>query len=262
MHSHSYLGPIALLTTIVSALPEKEILVPILPRQSSEEDYLSSVCSPNITSGTIPPCIEVITIQSACTPNGTTPLDYLAHAQCMCNGGFFGNWLGCLNCDYVHGGRSPAVVSAFNTIITSASNQLCTGTPTASFAAIFNSLGGGGDVAEGTATQLTDLYPSETAVSLYYTASGNQGVGAITGSATGATKTGSTSASVTATGSSSASGVSATATKTSAGSAGTTTSGTGTGTGSTSGSTGGAAPTGVMRRFLGMAVGGVVIAAL
>ncbi|KAK6597117.1 hypothetical protein H4I95_09388 [Botrytis cinerea] len=235
MHSHSYLGPIALLTTIVSALPEKEILVPILPRQSSEEDYLSSVCSPNITSGTIPPCIEVITIQSACTPNGTTPLDYLAHAQ--------------------------SVVSAFNTIITSASNQLCTGTPTASFAAIFNSLGGG-DVAEGTATQLTDLYPSETAVSLYYTASGNQGVGAITGSATGATKTGSTSASVTATGSSSASGVSATATKTSAGSAGTTTSGTGTGTGSTSGSTGGAAPTGVMRRFLGMAVGGVVIAAL
>ncbi|TEY53296.1 hypothetical protein BOTCAL_0249g00070 [Botryotinia calthae] len=43
MHSHSSLGPIALLTTIVSALPEKEILVPILPRQSSEEDYLSSV---------------------------------------------------------------------------------------------------------------------------------------------------------------------------------------------------------------------------
>ncbi|TGO87407.1 hypothetical protein BPOR_0228g00090 [Botrytis porri] len=100
-----------------------------------------------------------------------------------------------------------AVVSAFNTVITSASNQLCTGTPTASFAAIFNSLGGGGDVAEATATQLTDLYPSETAVSLYYTASGNQGVGAITGSATGATKTGGTSASVAATGSSSASGV-------------------------------------------------------
>ncbi|KAF7886721.1 uncharacterized protein EAF02_003368 [Botrytis sinoallii] len=264
MHPHSYLGAIVLLTsvtTIVSALPEKEILVPILPRQSSEEDYLTSVCSPNITSGTIPPCIEVITIQSACTPNGTTPLDYLAHAQCMCNGGFFSNWLGCLNCDYVHGGRSPAVVSAFNTIITSASNQLCTGTPTASFAAIFNSLGGG-DVAEGTATQLTDLYPSETAVSLYYTASGNQGPGAITGSATGATKTGGTSASVAATGSSSASGVSATATKTTAGSAGTTASGTETATGSTSRSTGGAAPTGVMRGFLGMAIGGVVMAAL
>lgn len=189
----------------------------------------------------------------------------------MCNGGFFSNWLGCLNCDYVHGGRSPAEVSAFNTIITSASNQLCTGTPTAGFAAIFNSLGGG-DVAPGTATRLTDLYPSETAVSLYYTASGKQGIGAITGSATGATKTGgvsgSTGVTAAATGSGSASGSGAlvTATATSAGSAdaGTTTA-TATGggkSGSTSSSTGGAAPTGFRRGALGMVVGGVVMAAL
>ncbi|KAI9650410.1 hypothetical protein NHQ30_000424 [Ciborinia camelliae] len=262
MHPRSYLSSAILLTAIAAALPEKEILIPILPRQSSEESYLTSVCSPNITSGTIPPCIEVITIQSACDPNGTTPLDYLAHAQCMCNGGFFSNWLGCLNCDYVHGGRSPAEVSAFHTIITSASNQLCTGTPTASFAAIFNSLGGE-DVAEGTATQLSDLYPSETAVSLYYTASGNQGVGTITGSATGATKSGSGSASATTAAAATASGgsgsgASATATTTTA--AGAVTGGGK--SGSTSSSSAGAAPTGVMRGFLGMAVGGVVMAAL
>lgn len=156
----------------------------------------------------------------------------------------------------MHGGRSPAVVSAFNTIITSASNQLCTGTPTAQFASIFNSLGGG-DVAEGTATQLTDLYPSETAVSLYYTASGSQGVGAITGSATGATKTASGSASASATAAASGSTSGASATKTSAG---TTTSGSG--SGSTSSSSAGAAPTGIMRGVLGMAVGGAVMAVL
>ncbi|KAG4028131.1 hypothetical protein MFRU_024g01010 [Monilinia fructicola] len=274
MHLRSYLSAAAILTTTATALPETEILIPIHPRQSSEENYLTSVCSPNITSGTIPPCIEVITIQTACNPNGTTPLDYLAHAQCMCNGGFFSNWLGCLNCDYVHGGRSPAEVSAFNTIITSASNQLCTGTPTAGFAAIFNSLGGG-DVAPGTATRLTDLYPSETAVSLYYTASGKQGIGAITGSATGATKTGDVSgstgvtgvtAAATGSGSASGSGALVTATATSAGSAdaGTTTA-TATGggkSGSTSSSTGGAAPTGFRRGALGMVVGGVVMAAL
>ncbi|RAL60911.1 hypothetical protein DID88_010236 [Monilinia fructigena] len=268
MHLRSYLSATAILTTIATALPETEILVPIHRRQSPEENYLTSVCSPNITSGTIPPCIEVITIQSACDPNGTTPLDYLAHAQCMCNGGFFSNWLGCLNCDYVHGGRSPGEVSAFNMIITSASNKLCTGTPTAGFAAIFNSLGGG-DVAPGTATRLTDLYPSETAVSLYYTASGKQSIGTITGSAIAATKTGdvsgSTGVTAAATGSGSASGSGAliTATMTSAVTtdAGTATATSGGKSGSTSSSTGGAAPTGFKRGVLGMVVGGVIMAA-
>jgi len=35
----------------------------------------------------------------------------------------------------------------------------------------------------GTDTATTDLYPSQTAISLYYTPSGKQGVGAITGAA-------------------------------------------------------------------------------
>lgn len=163
----------------------------ILPRQSTDEAaYLTSVCSPNITADTnpIPPCIEIQAIQEGCIPNGTSSLDLIAHAECMCNGGFFSNWIGCLNCEYVHGGRSPQLTSAFHTIITSASNQLCTGTPTASFAAIFNSIENSVAPGDATATGLSDQFPSQTAVSLYYTASGPQGLGAITGSATLATR--------------------------------------------------------------------------
>lgn len=88
----------------------------------------------------------------------------------------------------MHGGRSEQEVDTFNSILTSASQQLCTGTPTASFAAIFSSLTDAGIQGTG-ATAMSDQAPSNTAISLYFTASGSQGVGAITGSATAATAT-------------------------------------------------------------------------
>jgi hypothetical protein len=218
---------------------------------NTEEAYLDSVCFPNTTEPIIPPCQEIINIQSACLPNGTAPLDLLAHAECMCGGSFFEDWVGCLNCDYVHGGRSPQIVSAFNTIITSASNLLCTGTPTAPFASIFSSLS---DVVapSGTDTATTDLYPSQTAISLYYTPSGKQGVGAITGAATAAT------ASVTSTSTSMT--VKTTGATTGAGAnTGSSSSG---GSSSTSSSKAGAAPTGVWMGALGAVAGGVVMAVL
>lgn len=169
----------------------------------------------------------------------------------MCGGSFFSDWVGCLNCDFVHGGRSEQIVESFLAIITSASNLLCTGTPTATFAAIFSSLSDVGISATG-ATVLSDQFPSNTAISLYFTPTGIQGAGAITGSATQAFSIMSTSS---------------TAAKASAGTAsaaaGTGSSSEGSsGSASTSSSTAGAAPTGVWLGALGAVVGGVVVAAL
>lgn len=159
----------------------------LLARQSNnkEEEYLNSVCFPN-TTDPVPPCQEIVNIQTACEPNGTSALYLEAHAQCMCGGSFFSDWIGCLNCDYVHGGRSEQEVDTFDKILSSASNLLCTGTPTASFAAIFSSLTDVGIQGTG-ATVMSDQAPSNTAISLYFTASGSQGLGAITGNATAAT---------------------------------------------------------------------------
>jgi hypothetical protein len=153
---------------------------------NSEEAYLRSVCTPpNVPNA---PCQVINNIESACQPNGTSTLAYLAHQECMCSGGFFSNWFGCLNCLYVHGGRSKAQSIVFSQILTSASNSLCTGTPTVKFADIFASLTNSPPNAPSTAgTGTTDLFPSMTEVSLYYTASGSQGPGAITGSAAQAT---------------------------------------------------------------------------
>jgi hypothetical protein len=162
---------------------------PLLARQTDNtEQYLQEVCSPNTTSP-VPPCQAIINIESACQPNGTSPLAYSAHQQCMCNGGYFSNWRGCLNCAYVHGTRSEAVAEAFSAILSSASSQFCsTATPTAVFASYFSALSDSSpQTATRAATSVSDQYPSQSAVSLYYTATGNQGPGAITGSAAQAT---------------------------------------------------------------------------
>lgn len=167
----------------------------LVARQTDNTDqYIQEVCFPNTTSP-VPPCQAIINIESACQPNGTAALDYSAHQQCMCNGGYFSNWRGCLNCQYVHGTRSEAVAEAFSAILSSASSQFCsTATPTAKFASYFSAVSDSSpQTATGAATSVSDQYPSQSAVSLYYTATGNQGPGAITGSAAEATAAASSS---------------------------------------------------------------------
>lgn len=148
----------------------------------------------------------------------------------------------------------------YSSIISIASSSLCTGTPTASFAAIFSSIAASVPPASSGATSLSDQFPSQSAVSLYYTASGSQGPGAITGSATAATKAASASNSVTTlTGTHSSSGSGST----SQGSASTPSGSAGTSSASAASSSSGAKPTNfVGLGGLAVAVGGLVAAGL
>lgn len=193
MMRYSFLIPALAAATQAHSVSER-FAGGLSPRQNDAEvSYIDSVCLPNITSP-LPPCQEIINIESACEPSGTTALDYLAHQECMCGGSFFSDWNGCLNCQYVHGSRSEAEAEAFSSILSTVSMELCTGTPTASFAALFASVTNTApQQASGAATVLSDQYPSQSAVSLYYTASASQGPGAITGSAAQATATAITS---------------------------------------------------------------------
>ncbi|KAK6193785.1 hypothetical protein LQW54_012107 [Pestalotiopsis sp. IQ-011] len=52
--------------------------------QDDNSDYIDSVCSPEggFTSGNMPPCIDIINIEAACQPSGTSSLALEAHAQC------------------------------------------------------------------------------------------------------------------------------------------------------------------------------------
>lgn len=137
----------------------------LVPRQSSgvNQDYINSVCSPNVTSstGTLPPCISITNIESQCQPNGTQPIDYLASAQCLCNAPstFFADWQGCRRCLYIHGALDQQDLDTYSVIISSASQALCTGTPTAEFAAVFSSVANTVARVTSGATVSSDQYP-------------------------------------------------------------------------------------------------------
>ncbi|KAI1462844.1 hypothetical protein F4805DRAFT_11573 [Annulohypoxylon moriforme] len=154
----------------------------------TESTYITSVCSPTNQSPA-PPCLAIQTIETLCLPNNTSPLALEAHAQCLCHGSYFAEWLGCRNCLLLHGALSPRNYTYFSSVLALASQDLCTGTPTAAFATLFTEAQA--SVPEPTAggTELRDQRSGDAAVSLYYTASGVQGPGVITGSATAATAT-------------------------------------------------------------------------
>ncbi|KAI1389415.1 uncharacterized protein F4822DRAFT_398201 [Hypoxylon trugodes] len=153
--------------------------------------YITSVCSPATPpdQSAPAPCAAIQNIETACLPNGTSPLALDAHAQCLCGGSYFPEWIGCRKCLLVHGALSPLNFSYFTTVLSSASSQLCQGTPSAAFATLFTEVQA--EIPEPTTgdTVRTDASSGNAAVSVYYTASGPQGPGVITGSATAATAT-------------------------------------------------------------------------
>ncbi|KAF2458968.1 hypothetical protein BDY21DRAFT_339430 [Lineolata rhizophorae] len=136
----------------------------LLSRQDVGDDYIESVCSPNITSPSpesIPPCIQVTTIQTDCET-----LDEIDSYQvCMCTtNAFFESWSGRMDCLYVHGAHSERDVTNWENILSSVSEDLCTGTPTASWPAIFSSVAEAATPVSTGATVLSDQYPSQTDV--------------------------------------------------------------------------------------------------
>ncbi|GAB1313884.1 hypothetical protein MFIFM68171_04094 [Madurella fahalii] len=155
--------------------------------------YEETVCHPVTPHGsaTIPPCTDIKRIEMICTPNGTTPLALKAHQACMCTGSFFASFPFCLACLQLHGLRSERDVAHSASVVATASAALCdVAAPTAEFGALFASARQRvaypttGDAA------LRDAAVGQTAVSLYFTASGSQGPGRITGEAAKATATG------------------------------------------------------------------------
>ncbi|KAF6832860.1 hypothetical protein CPLU01_05949 [Colletotrichum plurivorum] len=158
-------------------------------RQNSISDQ-DKLCKPETSSGNVPPCVQIESIEAACQPNGTQSIYLEAHAQCMCGGSFFAAKLGCERCLFVHGLRSERELAFYSGVLSSASNALCTGTPTAAYAAIYSNIEVAATPVTTGATATSDRAQGNTAISLYYTASGPQGPGSITGAAASATNTG------------------------------------------------------------------------
>lgn len=169
--------------------------------------YSDEVCKPPTVhpSDPLPPCIDIENIETLCYPNGTAPLYLAAHAQCMCRGSYFSEWNACRRCLSVHGQLSDRDLAFFESVATAASTSLCgfltsgggnpTTTPTAIFRDLFTSAQAHltsptGAAATAASSLGADTAPSDTDIGVYFTASGPEGPGSITGSATAATATG------------------------------------------------------------------------
>ncbi|KAI1802159.1 hypothetical protein F4811DRAFT_530777 [Daldinia bambusicola] len=182
-------APLTMQLLAIGAHASPNILLQAASASDSDSDYILSVCSPATPPDQAEPapCVAIQNIETACLPNGTSPLALDAHAQCLCGGSYFAEWLGCRRCLLTHGALSPRNFTYFSAVLSSASAELCTGTPTAAFATLFTQAQAGVPEPTTGGTQLSDAKSGDAAVSLYYTASGPQGPGKITGSATAAT---------------------------------------------------------------------------
>ena len=160
----------------------------LLRRATPEE-----VCQPPVEEGeVIPPCTSIETIEIACLPNGTSSIFLEAHAQCMCGGSFFADWVGCRSCLVAHGFLAERGAAKFKSALAVVSSHMCSDSaPTAPFQSLFESAAAAQpEPTTGATTTQSDPLSGSTDVSLYYTAPDSQGPGPITGSATSATGTG------------------------------------------------------------------------
>ncbi|KAI0144208.1 hypothetical protein F4776DRAFT_653500 [Hypoxylon sp. NC0597] len=158
---------------------------------NAETNYIASVCTPpKAPDQSEPaPCIDARYIRVACEPNGTSPPALDAHAQCMCHGSYFASYMGCVSCLLFHGAISQRNFTYTSRVLSSASDMLCTGAPTAAFATLLSEVQTGVPQPTTGDAVLSDRKSGDAAVSLYYTTSGPQGPGVITGSATAAAAT-------------------------------------------------------------------------
>ncbi|KAI6376528.1 hypothetical protein MCOR25_002740 [Pyricularia grisea] len=159
-----------------------------LNSRQSGDNYVDLVCFPEGLSNPEPPCISIANIDYKCTPNGTEPLALEAHKQCMCGGSYFSDWAGCEACLRAAGARSERDNARYASVMASVSSALCgSGTASKSYQELFSSIDEAVPPVTTGATASSDRLSSSTQVSNYFTLSGSQGAGTITGSATAAT---------------------------------------------------------------------------
>jgi hypothetical protein len=191
----------AILTIILGFLLAQSSCSLLLSRQligngDPDPNYLNTMCTPNFPTDGIDlsllqshldspfPCKVSAAILAICLANGTSEIDYLAEQECLCDGAFWDVWKGCEDCYFVHGvaADDPSDRDQFRSSVSVAE---CS--PTAPSQAFFMYVSGLAQPTNGPSASLppNDLFPNNTAVSNYWTATeATLTLGSITGSAT------------------------------------------------------------------------------
>lgn len=134
------------------------------------------------------PCEQQVYILNTCVANDTTSIDYLAEQQCICGSNFRETIQGCGACYSAHGLTSETENT--NELVSSIWTAECSARPTQAFQEILYSIAyriastASTPQSETTTTLENDQFPSQTAVSNYWTGLPSPSLGSITGSAT------------------------------------------------------------------------------
>jgi hypothetical protein len=167
-------------------------------------EYLEQICFPNFSNFTwrtehrLPdpfvalsdspfPCERLNYFLRACAANGTTEIDFLAEQQCLCSGGAFWElYAGCNDCYTTHGDtrNSSSVRSSRLASLQTAecsATRLCQ--PFSMLLPPMTKMTGSA-VSSARMTLGHDEFPSDTAVSNYWTSTRSLTLGGISGSAT------------------------------------------------------------------------------
>lgn len=206
--------------------------------QEAQKYYIASICSPNVYNFTRDfetteytsedlqafgiklmksdfPCEQVLAIEEQCLPTveygdaATTPEEWKKEYECVCSNKLHELKAACANCQKVHG-YDPEAADQLIKVASKIEQSVCSATaaPTTDYASLSTSIErakeNGCCTYSGTMMRFetgSDLFPSQTAVSHYYTSGAAIATGSITASGsakatgTGMTTGGSTQAS-------------------------------------------------------------------
>lgn len=180
-------------TVIAAALAVMPILASahaVARDDKGEDDVDTDVCYPDMTgSDNTAPCVEISVVEATCQSNGTEEADDDTDAQCVCDGSYVDED-GCQKCLVLHGFRNEQDFEYWHSVLSVASDALCTGTQTEAAQSYIYSAECSADACDAVTTDNTEyvaMYPGITEDSLYYTPTVSQGPGPITHAATTAT---------------------------------------------------------------------------
>ncbi|OBT54767.1 hypothetical protein VE04_06440 [Pseudogymnoascus sp. 24MN13] len=168
-----------------------------IDRGYPNEAYINDMCSPLFKSnyesnealfaalGNSPlPCEQNYFLNQICMSNGTTPNDFLAEQQCLCNGNYFEVGIGCYDCQVAHGVVvKPSDRASFISAVSSRRKVECSAVPTQGYTNLFTAFNYTSYHLRSDLTLSSDNFPNDTRVENYWTGAATATPGKITGSA-------------------------------------------------------------------------------
>ncbi|OBT80276.1 hypothetical protein VF21_00577 [Pseudogymnoascus sp. 05NY08] len=194
---HSILPIIALLAVCAKSVCVSGSTTVADRRVYPNEEYINAMCDPLLRfiygfqdaalaalANSSLPCEQSIYLNQICMSNGTTPNDFLAEQQCLCDGNYFEASIGCYDCQVAHGlVVKPSDRASYISAVSSRRKVECSAVPTQGFSNLFPPYNITSQYLRSDLTLSSDNFPNDTRLENYWTGATTAIAGKITGNA-------------------------------------------------------------------------------